>query len=83
MENRVTDLLTASSLAGKTALRIASDFDCGWDFTLYTEGMMALDTATKSVSYISVDRLIHRQTLDSDYVSIIDYVRTNTLDNLC
>ena len=76
-----TALLTASSLAGKTALRIASDFDCGWDFTLYTEGMMALDTATKKVSYISVDRLIHRQPLDSDYVSIIDYVRSASPDN--
>jgi hypothetical protein len=68
-------LLTASSLAGKTALRIASDFDCGWDFTLYTEGMMALDTATKSVTYISVDRLINRQPLDSHYMSIVKYVR--------
>ena len=76
-----TSLLAASSLAGKTALRIASDFDCGWDFTLYTEGMMALDTATKNVSYISVDRLIHRQPLDSDYVSIIDYVRSASPDN--
>jgi hypothetical protein len=76
-----TDLLTASSLAGTTALRIASDFDCGWDFTLYTEGMMALDTATKNVSYISVDRLIHRQPLDSDYVSIADYVRNISSDH--
>jgi hypothetical protein len=65
----------ASSLAGSTALRIASDFDCGWDFTLYTEGMMALDPATKNVSYISVDWLIHQPPLDTDYVSIADYVR--------
>lgn len=72
------DLLAASALAGNTALRIASDFDCGWDFTLYTEGMMALDTATKSVDYISVDRLINRPTLDSDYVSVTEYVRRKT-----
>jgi hypothetical protein len=71
-------LLTASALAGTTALRIASDFDCGWDFTLYTEGMMALDS-TKNVSYISVDRLIHQKTMDSDYISIADYVRNGTL----
>jgi hypothetical protein len=71
-------LLAAASLAGTTALRIASDFDCGWDFTLYTEGMMALDSS-KNVSYISVDRLIHQKTLDSDYVSIADYVRNGTL----
>lgn len=65
----------ASSLAGSTALRIASDFDCGWDFTLYAEGMMALDTATKNVSYISVERLINQPPLDTDYVSIKDYVQ--------
>jgi len=70
-----TNLLAASALAGATALRIASDFDCGWDFTLYTEGMMALDTATKRVDYISVDRLIHQAPLDTDYVSVADYVR--------
>lgn len=69
------DLLTASSLAGSTALRIASAFDCGWDFTLYTEGMMALDTATKRVNYISVERLMRHPTLDSDYVSVAEYVR--------
>ena len=68
-------LLDASSLSGSTALRIASDFDCGWDFTLYTEGMMALDTATKNVSYISVDWLIHQPPLDTDYISIADYVQ--------
>ena len=73
-----TNLLKASSLAGSTALKIASDFDCGWDFTLYAEGMMALDT-TKNVSYISVDRLINQKPLDSDYVSIADYVRNEKL----
>lgn len=70
-----TNLLQAYSLASSTALRIASDFDCGWDFTLYTEGMMALDTATKKVEYISVDRLINQPPLDSDYISIAEYVR--------
>jgi hypothetical protein len=42
---------------------------------LYSEGMMALDTTTKRVDYISVDRLIHQPTLDTSYVSITDYVR--------
>lgn len=73
--NSGKNLLEASSLAGTTALRIASYFDCGWDFTLYTEGLMALDTATKRVDYISVDRLINRPPLDTDYVSVTDYVR--------
>ncbi|MEP7323992.1 MAG: hypothetical protein ABI761_18835 [Saprospiraceae bacterium] len=68
------NLLTASSLAGKTPLRLASDFDIRWDFTLYAEGMMALDDKTKRVGYISVDRLIHQAPLDTDYVSIENYV---------
>ena len=81
MAKKDSNLLEASSLAGATALRIASDFDCGWDFTLYTEGMMALDPATKNVSYISVDRLIHQPPLDTDYISIADYVhRRNAKD---
>jgi hypothetical protein len=67
-------LFEASSLAGKTPLRLASDFDLGWDFTLYSEGMMALDNKTKRVDYISVDRLIHQPPLDTDYVSVEDYV---------
>ena len=68
-------LLEASSLAGKTPLRFASDFDLGWDFTIYSEGMMALDNKTKRVDYVSVDRLIHQPPLDSDYVSVDDYVK--------
>ena len=79
--NKGKNLLMASSLAGSTALRIASAFDCGWDFTLYTEGMMALDTTTKKVEYISVDRLIHQPTLDSDYISIKDWVDHELLKN--
>jgi hypothetical protein len=39
---------------------------------------MALDT-TKNVSYISVDRLINQKPLDSDYISIADYVRNEKL----
>lgn len=70
------NLLLASQLAGSTALRIASAFDCGWDFTLYTEGLMALNNTTKSVEYISVDRLINQQPLDSDYVSIKDLIHS-------
>jgi hypothetical protein len=67
-------LLEASALAGKTPLRFASDFDCGWDFTLYSEGMLALDDKTKRVDYISADRLIKQPPLDSNYVSVANYV---------
>lgn len=74
------NLLQASALAGNTALRIASAFDSGWDFTLYTEGFMALDTTTKRVDYITLDRLIHRPALDPEYVSIDDYTKGQTKD---
>jgi len=69
-------LFEASSLAGKTPLRLASFFDCTWDFTLYTEGFMALNPDNKRVEYITVDRLINQPPLDTDYVSIADYVKS-------
>jgi hypothetical protein len=56
-------------------LQLASYFDCGWDFTLYSEGMMALDNTTKQVDYISVDRLIKQPPLDTSYISIPEYVK--------
>lgn len=74
--NNANKLFEASSLAGKTPLRLASFFDLGWDFTLYSEGFMALDNKTKKVEYISVDRLINQPPLDTDYVSVADYVKT-------
>ncbi len=67
-------LLDAYSLASSTPLRLASAFDLSWDFTLYSEGFMALDGM--SMDYISVDRLINRPPLDPDYVSVKEYVET-------
>jgi len=67
-------LLEAFSLAGRTPLRLASAFDFTWDFSLYSEGMMALDSKTKVVSYISADRLINQPPTDPDYVSVKEYV---------
>ena len=55
-----------------TQLRLASLYDCGWDFTLYGEGFMALQG--DSTKYISVNRLISQPPLDPDYVSVKDYV---------
>ena len=73
------NLLEASSLAGSTPLRFASAFDFTWDFTLYSEGMMALvyrnnENPRTGVFYVSVDRLIHQPPLDPDYVSVAAYV---------
>jgi len=66
----------AYSLASSTPLRLASSFDCGWDFTLYSEGFMALNTSNKRVEYISVDRQINQSPLDTNYVSVYEYVKS-------
>ncbi|MDH3245255.1 MAG: hypothetical protein OEM26_11610, partial [Saprospiraceae bacterium] len=65
-------LLQAYSLASNTQLRLASLYDSKWDFTLYSEGFLALQG--DSTKYISVDRLIEQPTMDSDYVSVKEYV---------
>jgi hypothetical protein len=69
-------LAEAFALAGKTPLRLASLFDFTWDFSLYSEGMMALDNIVKRVDYISIDRLISQPVTDPDYVSVAEYVKT-------
>ncbi|MGD1045803.1 MAG: glycoside hydrolase family 20 zincin-like fold domain-containing protein [Bacteroidota bacterium] len=71
-------LFDAYSLAGQTPLHLASSFDCSWDFTLYAEGFMALNPATKRVEYISVERQISQPPLDTDYVSVAEYVKEIT-----
>jgi hypothetical protein len=68
------NLLAAYSLASSTQLRLASLYDSRWDFTLYSEGFLALqDDYTR---YISVDRLISQPTMASEYVAVGDYVET-------
>ncbi|WP_371863487.1 glycoside hydrolase family 20 zincin-like fold domain-containing protein [Adhaeribacter aerolatus] len=75
------NLLQASALAGSTPLRLASSYDFTWDFSLYSEGMLALDSKTKRVGYISVDRQINQPPLDPDYVSVADYVKAVAKDS--
>ena len=70
------NLLEASSLAGTVPLRLASSFDFTWDFSLYSEGFMALDNTVKRVEYISIERQITQPPIDPDYVSVLDYVKT-------
>jgi hypothetical protein len=67
------NLLRAFSLASQTQLRLASPYDSKWDFTLYSEGFLALQGET--TKYIGIDALIHQPTMDPDYVSVADYVR--------
>ena len=70
--NGSESLLDAYALASTTPLRLASSFDFTWDFTLYSEGFMALNK--RSMDYISVDRQINQPTADPNYVSVSDYV---------
>jgi hypothetical protein len=67
-------LLEAHALAGATPLRLASAFDFSWDFTLYSEGFMALQGGR--MAYISVDRQIEQPPADPTYVSVAEYVKT-------
>lgn len=71
---RGDNLLNAYSLASSTQLRLASLYDARWDFTLYSEGFLALQGDT--TKYISVDQLIQQPTMDPDYVSVRHYVET-------
>jgi hypothetical protein len=70
---QASELLQAYALASNTQLRLASLFDSKWDFTLYSEGMLALQG--EETHYIGVDALISQPTLDPDYVAVADYVK--------
>jgi hypothetical protein len=71
---RARPLLKAYALASNTQMRLASLYDSRWDFTLYGEGFLALQG--EETHYIGVDALIQQPTLDPDYVSVADYVKT-------
>jgi hypothetical protein len=70
-------LLKAYELASSTQLKLASLYDSTWDFTLYSEGFLALQGDT--TKYISVDELTRHKTMASNYVSVGDYVKS-TMD---
>ena len=63
----------AYRLASTVPLTLASLYDSRWDFTLYAEGLLALQG--EITKYIGVDALITQPVLDSSYVSVSDYVR--------
>lgn len=67
------DLLQAYALASSTQLRLASLFDSRWDFTLYSEGFLALQG--DSTKYIGLEALINQKTMASEYVSVGDFVK--------
>jgi len=70
---RADALLRAYALASKTQMRLASLYDSRWDFTLYGEGMLALQG--EQTNYIGVDALIKQPTMDPAYVSVDEYVK--------
>ena len=70
------NLLNAYALASNTQLQLASLYDSGWDFTLYSEGFLALQG--DYTKYISVEQLINHPTMASEYVSVGDYVAATT-----
>lgn len=67
-----TKLFQAYALASQTPLLLARLYDSRWDFTLYAEGLLALQGET--TMYIGVDALIAQPPLDPAYVSIKDFV---------
>jgi len=71
---RGKNLLRAYSLASNTQMRLASLYDSRWDFTLYGEGMLALQG--EETHYIGIDALINQPTMDPAYVSVADFVKT-------
>ena len=68
--------MDAYAHAGKSQLRLASSFDFSWDFSLYSEGFMAMNK--RSMEYISVDRQITQPPADTNYVSVSDYIKTRS-----
>jgi hypothetical protein len=66
-------LLKAYELASRVPLTLASLYDSRWDFTLYAEGMLALQG--EITKYIGIDALINQPVLDPQFVSVKDYVQ--------
>jgi hypothetical protein len=69
-------LLEAYALSSATQLRLNSIFDSTWDLTLYGEGFMSLEGGR--MKYISVAKLMNQKTMDPEYQSIADYVKSGT-----
>jgi hypothetical protein len=69
-------LLKAQSLASRVPLHLASFYKGTWDFTLYSEGFLAAHPNgfdDNKSPFISIEELIHHETLDKQYLSIGDY----------
>ncbi|MCX6138905.1 MAG: hypothetical protein NTV54_15615 [Ignavibacteriales bacterium] len=73
-------LIKAHTLADKMPLSLASFYSSSWDFTLYSEGFLANAPSRMKCLYdslspfISVNEIIETTPLDTNLVSIADYV---------
>jgi hypothetical protein len=73
-------IMEAHKLADKMPLKLASFYAASWDFTLYSEGFLANAPSAMKCKYdsispfISVDEIIETVTLDTNLVSIKDFV---------
>ena len=79
-------IFSALNLASKMPLRLASYFASTWDYSLYSEGFLAPYSGNSGLydsisAFISLKELIDHPTLDTDYVSIEDYVNNHYSKN--
>jgi hypothetical protein len=76
-------LIAAHKLADKMPLKLASFYAASWDFTLYSEGFLANAKSSMKCLYdkvspfISVNEIIETVVLDTNLISIKDYVSGN------
>ncbi len=68
-------LFEALKLSSRMPLRLASFYNVGWDFTIYSEGFMSKLAESNPDRLITVDELIERGPLDPDYLSVSQYCR--------
>ena len=78
--NYGNSLIEAHKLADKMPLKLASFYAASWDFTLYSEGFLANAPSSLKCLYdrvspfISVNEIIETVTLDTNLISIKDYI---------
>lgn len=73
-------LFESYNLASKTPLVLASIYNFTWDGTLYSEGFLGINPATKNLAFITIEMLINQPPLDPNFISIKEYV-SSKLEN--
>jgi len=69
------DLFEALKLGSRMPLRLASFYDVGWDFTLYSEGFMSNTAQSNPERLITVEELMERKPMEPNYLSIEEYIK--------